>query len=137
MWNWNYLLLMLIKVSDIETGCKWEDNSSTSQKYCSITCNSKSAISQESVTKIMPILNVEWDKVKKIFFSNSLEIITRFSLTVASELPRRWYRLETGKFEILRQHSDKEFFYSPSESETIIVDAEEHSWPTIVGKDRN
>lgn len=95
MWNlnWQYflieaLLLLLINVSNIESGCSWENDSPTSPKYCSIKCNSKSVFSQESIASIMTNLNKEWVKVKKAFFflKNSIpkKLSMDFSFNAAS-----------------------------------------------------
>lgn len=81
MWNlnWKYFLievlsLLLINVSNIESGCSWEDNSPTSQKYCSIKCNSKNFLSIESIASIMTNLGKEWTKVKKhLFFLTKIQ----------------------------------------------------------------
>lgn len=50
------LILLLIKVTNIQSGCSWE-----SQK-CAINCVAKNFWSPESIENIMEILEQEWTK---------------------------------------------------------------------------
>ncbi|KAJ6636044.1 Slit like 3 protein [Pseudolycoriella hygida] len=58
----NVLVLLLLYLSTIQSGCKWDPSTVTSQKYCSITCQTDNPLSVEKVTSIMTSLTKEYSK---------------------------------------------------------------------------
>lgn len=68
------LVLLLVKVPNIQSGCRWDDSS---QKDCSINCVSQTTwpLDRESTAKIMPILLKAYAEVKHFIFIKIVKVI--------------------------------------------------------------